>query len=185
MEKSVYPALGTKVPDAITKPELAGLINKTKARSHSVARRLHETLRPLFGWAFASGAIQSNPMTGLPCPKPVEARDRVLFDEEIKALWQAVTAEGWPFASVFKVLLLTGQRREEVAGMRWREVDLDAGAWTIAKERCKNGKAHTVDLSPEATRLLDPLGDVAAPRLMRMTSRGRKTSCSRPRGAPQ
>ncbi len=167
LEKSVYPVLGTKVPDAITKPELAGLINKTKAHSHSVARRLHETLRPLFGWAFASGAIQSNPMTGLPCPKPVEARDRVLSDEEIKALWQAVTAEGWPFASVFKVLLLTGQRREEVAGMRWREVDLDAGTWTIAKERCKNGKAHTVDLSPEAARLFDPLGDVAAARLMR------------------
>ena len=167
LEKSVYPVLGTKVPDAITKAELAALINKTKAHSHSVARRLHETLRPLFGWAFASGAIQGNPMTGLPCPKPVEARDRVLSDEEIKALWQAVTAEGWPFASVFKVLLLTGQRREEVAGMRWREVDLDAGTWTIAKERCKNGKAHTVDLSPEATLLLDPLGDVAAPRLMR------------------
>ncbi len=167
LEKSVYPVLGTKVPDAITKPELAGLINKTKAHSHSVARRLHETLRPLFGWAFASGAIQNNPMTGLPCPKPVEARDRVLSDEEIKALWQAVTAEGWPFASVFKVLLLTGQRREEVAGMRWREVDLDAETWTIAKERCKNGKAHTVDLSLDAARLLDPLSDVAAPRLMR------------------
>ena len=167
LEKVVYPVLGTKVPDAITKAELAALINKTKAHSHSVARRLHETLRPLFGWAFASGAIQSNPMTGLPCPKAVKARDRVLSDEEIKALWQAVTAEGWPFASVFKVLLLTGQRREEVAGMRWREVDLDAGTWTIAKERCKNGKAHTVDLASEAGRLLDPLGDVAAPRLMR------------------
>jgi integrase len=48
--------------------------------------------------------------------------------------------------------------------MRWREVDLDAGEWTIAKERCKNGKAHTVDLSPEAVRLLDPLGDSAAAR---------------------
>ena len=127
LEKSVYPVLGTKVPDAITKPELAGLINKTKARRILSRVALHETLRPLFGWAFASGAIQSNPMTGLPCPKPVEARDRVLSDEEIKAFWQAVTAEGWPFSSVFKVLLLTGQRREEVAGMRWREVDLDAG----------------------------------------------------------
>ena len=166
LEKSVYPVLGAKVPDAITKPELAGLINKTKARSHSVARRLHETLRPLFGWAFASGAIQSNPMMGLPCPKPVEARDRVISDEEIRAFWQAATELGWPFENVFKVLLLTGQRREEVAGMRWREVDLDAGQWTIAKERCKNGKAHTVDLHPEAVALLDPIGDDAAPRPM-------------------
>ena len=53
--------------------------------------------------------------------------------------------------------------------MRWREVDLDAGTWTIAKERCKNGKAHTVDLCPEAVLLLDPIGDAAVPRLRNST----------------
>ena len=164
LEKLVYPALGKKVPDAVTKAELAGLINRTKANSHSVARRLHETLRPLFKWAFGQGEIQSNPMDGLRCPKPETPRDRVLADEEIKAFWQAATAENWPFSAIFKTLLLTGQRKNEVAGMRWLEVDLDAGGWTIAKERCKNGKAHTVDLHPEVVRLLDPLGDAAAVR---------------------
>jgi integrase len=171
IEKSVYSILGSKAPDAIAKAELAGLINKTKAHSHSTARRMHETLRPLFKWAFGQGAIQSNPMDGLTCPKPETPRDRVLDDTEVKALWQAASEENWPFSSVFKVLLLTGQRKNEVAGMRWREVDLDAGAWTIAKERCKNGKAHTVDLHPEAVRLLDPLGDAAAPRLMKNTEK--------------
>ena len=53
--------------------------------------------------------------------------------------------------------------------MRWRELDLDAGTWTIAKERCKNGKAHTVDLCLETVRLLDPLGEQAAPRLTSST----------------
>ena len=48
--------------------------------------------------------------------------------------------------------------------MRWSEVDLDAGPWTIAKKRCKNGKAHTINLHPEAVCLLDPLGDEAAAR---------------------
>ena len=165
LEKSVYPVLGTKVPDAITKPELSGLVNKTKARSHSVARRLHETLRPLFGWAFATGAIQGNPMTGLPCPKPVEARDRVLSDAEIKALWQAATDQSWPFENVVKLLLLTGQRRDEVAEMKWRELDLDAAEWSLPKERCKNKRAHVVDLCPEAVRLLDPISNAAVPRL--------------------
>jgi len=116
-------------------------------------------------------------MAGMKGPQPPEARDRVLSDEEIKAFWQAASAEGWPFSSVFKVLLLTGQRREEVAGMRWREVDLDAGQWTIAKERCKNGKAHAVDLHPEAVRLLDPLSDAAAPRLMK-SAEARRGKCS-------
>ncbi len=103
-------------------------------------------------------------MAGIKSPKPLEARDRVLSDEEIKAFWQATGDLGWPFKNVFRLLLLSGQRREEVGGARWRELDLDAGTWTIAKERCKNGKAHLVDLSPEAVRLLDPLGDAAAAR---------------------
>src|SRR5208337_857586 len=170
LEKSVYPVLGTKAPHAINRFELSSLINETKARSHSVARRLHETLRPLFAWAFECGAVQNNPMAGLRCPKPETPRDRVLDDTELKALWQAATEQSWPFENVIKLLLLTGQRREEVAGMRWREVDLDAGQWTIAKERCKNGKAYTVDLHPEAVRLLDPLGDEAASRLMKQSA---------------
>ena len=49
--------------------------------------------------------------------------------------------------------------------MRWRELDLDEGTWSLPKERCKNGKAHAIDLCPEFVRLLDPLGDAAAPRL--------------------
>ena len=64
----------------------------------------------------------------------------------------SLDAEGWPFGDAFKLLLLTGQRRDEVTGMRWREVNLDAQTWTIAKDRCKNGKAHTIDLCPEALR---------------------------------
>jgi integrase len=108
-------------------------------------------------------------MLGMTGPKPSEARDRVLADTELKALWQAASEQSWPFENVIKVLLLTGQRREEVAGMRWRELDLDAGTWTITKERCKNGKAHSVDLCPEAVRLLDPIGEDAAPRLANST----------------
>ena len=164
-EKLAFPALGAKVPDAITRFDISSLINETKARSHSVARRLHETLRPLFAWAFECGAIRSNPMTGLRCPKPVEARDRVLSDAEIKALWQAATEQSWPFENVIKLLLLTGQRRDEVAEMQWRELDLDKEAWSLPKERCKNGQAHEVDLCPEAVRLLDPIGNAVVPRL--------------------
>ena len=128
-----------KVPDAVTKAELAGLINKTKANSHSVARRLHETLRPLFKWAFGRGEIQSNPWRPS-SPEPETPRDRVLTDDEIKALWQAATAENWPFSAIFKILLLTGQRKNEVAGMRWREVDLDAGDGPSPKSAARTAR---------------------------------------------
>ncbi len=153
--------------DLIERADIATTIDKIQTRSHASARVLFADVRLIFAWAMERGSIKVNPMLGMKGPQPLEARDRVLSDEEVKALWQAASELSWPFENVFKVLLLTGQRREEVAGMRWREVDLDAGQWTIAKERCKNGKAHTVDLHPEAIALLDPLGDDAAPRLIR------------------
>lgn len=160
-------ALHSKPVAFIKRGEIAAVIDKVQNRSQAAARLLFADIRPIFAWALDRAVIEANPMAGMKGPQPLEARDRVLSDEEIKAFWQAVSAEGWPFSSVFKVLLLTGQRREEVAGMRWREVDLDAGQWTIAKERCKNGKAHTVDLHPEAVAALDSLGDQAAARLMK------------------
>jgi integrase len=162
-------ALHAKPAALIKRAEIAAVIDKVQARSHAAARLLFADVRPIFAWALDRAAIEVNPLTGMKGPQPLDARDRVLSDEEVKAFWQAASAENWPFSSVFKTLLLTGQRREEVAAMRWREVDLDAGQWTIAKERCKNGKAHTVDLHPEAIRLLDRLGDAATPRLMKDT----------------
>ena len=151
----------------VKRADIVAIIDEVQACSHSTARVLFSDIRPIFAWALSRRVIEANPMLGMKGPQPLESRDRVLADEEIKALWQAARGLGWPFENVFKVLLLTGQRREEVAGMRWREVDPDGGTWTIAKERCKNGKAHTVDLHPEAIALLDPLGDDAAPWLIR------------------
>jgi integrase len=121
----------------------------------------------VFAWALSRSLIEADPSSGVPAPAKPKARDRVLSDEEIKAFWQAAGELSWPFENIFKLLAITGQRREEVAGMRWRELDLDAGTWTIAKERSKNGKAHTVDLHPAAIALLDPLGEAMAARIVR------------------
>src|SRR6516225_7132802 len=85
---------------------------------------------------------------GVPKPltKQVE-RDRVLSDDEISSLWKACEEIGWPFGPVFQLLLLTAQRKNGVAGMRWSELDLDNRVWHLPKERTKNGKAHDVSLS--------------------------------------
>jgi integrase len=83
-----------------------------------------------------------------------EARDRVLSDVEIKAFWAACERSGWPFGPLFKLLLLTGQRREEVGALRWGEFDLDSGTWTIPATRAKNKKLHDVHLSAFALELL-------------------------------
>jgi integrase len=161
--REMKPVLSTPIGD-VKRAAIMDVLDAVKERSPAVARALFADLRPAFRYAVERDLIQNDPMAGIKAPNPASARDRVLSADEIRAFWQAAGELSWPFENVFKVLLLTGQRREEVAGLCWRELDLDAGQWTIAKERCKNGKAHTVDLAPEAVRLLDRFGDAAAAR---------------------
>ncbi|MGA7327703.1 MAG: site-specific integrase, partial [Rhodomicrobium sp.] len=101
--------------------------------------------------------IEANPMAPLSPPKPAEARERTLEDHEIRAFWQAASEASWPFASIYKLLLLTGARREEVAGMKWSELDLDANVWMLPGARTKNHRDHRIPLVPQATAILDRL----------------------------
>jgi len=151
----------------ITRADVAAVIDAATVRSPSAALVLHSHLRTVFAWALSRSLIEVDPSAGVPAPAKPKARDRVLSDEELKALWRAASEMSWPWENIFKLLAITGQRREEVAAMRWHELDLDAGEWTIAKERCKNGRAHTVDLHPAAVALLDPLGEAMAARVVR------------------
>jgi integrase len=88
--------------------------------------------------------------------EPVE-RDRALSDAEIQLFWQGCEAIGWPFGPLFQLLLLTGQRRDELAEARWPEFDLDKALWTLPRERAKNDKAHFVHLSTLAIEILSKL----------------------------
>ena len=101
--------------------------------------------------------IDHSPCTGMRGPAPVARRDRWLDDCEVGLLWRALELAGGPFEPLFKLLLLTGQRREDVTGMRWSEVDLARAEWVIPKQRSKNAAAHAVDLAPAAVSLLRAL----------------------------
>ncbi len=154
LERNAYPFFGSQPVATITRSQIAALIDQTEARSKSAARLLFAALRPLFAWALERGAIEQNPILGLRGPQLLQARDRVLSDAEIKAFWIAAGKLSWPFENIFKLLFLTAQRREEVAGMHWKEIDQDKRVWTIGKERTKNNKTHTLDLSSRALALI-------------------------------
>jgi integrase len=84
-----------------------------------------------------------------------EARDRVLTDNELVAIWRAAeAADSKMFSSLVRLLILTGQRREEVAGIAWAELSPDRQVWTVPASRAKNGKDHLVPLSAAARDLL-------------------------------
>jgi integrase len=105
-----------------------------------------------YGWAVKRGALSENPFTSLPVA-PTERRERVLTDDELAAIWRATGFPG-PFNAIVRVLILTGQRREEVAGMTWAELSGDLSTWTIPANRAKNGATHIVPLNAPAQDLL-------------------------------
>ena len=118
----------------------------------SIARLTGAYGRACFAWALQSDLLADNPFAGIRI-EPVASRERVLTDEELAAIWQAT--EGWkPYNGIVRLLLLTGQRREEVAGMLWSELDGELTAWTIPAARSKNRRAHVVPLSKQARAVL-------------------------------
>jgi integrase len=100
------------------------------------------------------GTVRSNPFAELPWPTAITKRDRVLSDEEAAAIWRAAGEATPPYGTIVRLLMLTGQRREEVAGMTWAELSEDLLIWTIPGMRTKNGVPHLVPLSRPARELL-------------------------------
>ncbi len=123
--------------------------------------------RTCYQWAVKRGALEGNPFLNVPL-SPVAKRDRVLSDAELAAVWRAADGPG-SFDAIVRMLILTGQRRGEVAGMTWGELDDDLSNWTIPASRAKNGVAHVVPLSPQAQQFL---GAVARQDANRFVFRG-------------
>jgi len=123
-------------------------------RGAGIAGRTAAYGRACFAWAIKRGTVRNNPFAELPFAMVVTKRDRVLGDKEAAAIWRAAGEAADPFGTIVRLLMLTGQRRDEVAGMRWAEISEDWMTWTIPGTRTKNGVPHLVPLSQPARELL-------------------------------
>lgn len=152
---------------SIAKRDILDAMDRIVARGSPVAaNHLLAYLRKFFDWCAERGIIQEVPTERLKPPAKVAKRDRVLSAEEIKEVWTAMSAletsdepkqRGDVFGRLFKILMLTGQRREEVADMRWDELHGLEGhqaTWELPGERTKNGRPHVVPLAPQAVAIL-------------------------------
>jgi integrase len=108
----------------------------------------------------ARDLIAANPCAGVTKPAKEIARERVLDDAEIAALWNACEGLFYPYKDAVRLLLLTGQRRNEVGELRWSEIDTQTWTWTLPAERSKNKHSHTIPLSTQAREIIE-----AAPRI--------------------
>lgn len=132
------------------------VLDAVKAKSGPVAaNRLRAEARACWGWAMKRGSLAANPWEATPRPLAREtARERVLSDTELGTLYTAAGALAEPWGVLVRMLILTGQRRGEVAGMRWAELNLEAGEWSLPGARTKNGQPHVVPLTAEVVTLL-------------------------------
>jgi integrase len=150
---SYFRPLHARAIDAISRSDLAAQLSvitrNHSAASAAYARRLVSTL---FRWAMEEGWIEGNPVIGTRQPAVAKARDRVLTDSELCAVWRACSDDD--YGRIVRLLILLGSRRQEVGGMRWSELDLAAGTWMLPAERSKNGRSQTIALPAAALAII-------------------------------
>ena len=130
----------------------AQLARIAKENGPFAANRARAALSALFSWAIGEGLVDATPVLGTNKATEEISRDRVLSDDELRLAW--LSAGDGDYAAIVRLLILTGQRREEVGGMLWPELDLDRALWRIGAERTKNGLPHEVPLSTRAIEIL-------------------------------
>lgn len=119
--------------------------------------RVLTLIKTIFRWALSKDMIEASPAESIDKPNAEAPRQRVLTMDEIARVWAAAGLLGYPTGHWARVLLLTGQRRSEVAEMRWRDLDLKAGTWTLAAGDTKSERAHMVPLCPAVVATLESM----------------------------
>ena len=159
LNKDVLPVWGHRSIEEINRRDVLDLIDGIADRGAVImARQVHSHLHRLFKWCVGRGIIELNPVTDLPKPGAAVARDRVLKDAEIVAVWKAAAEVGWPYGPIVQLLLVTGARRDEIGGLRWAEID-DAEI-SLSGARTKNGEPHAIPLSSSASTITETLPHV-------------------------
>jgi integrase len=153
--RDVIPRWGTKQITEVTRRDVVELLEAVVDRgSPYAANQTLAAVRKLFNWCLERSIVETSPVAGIKAPTKANERDRVLTDDEIKSVWAAFDTLGYPFGTIGKLLLITGQRRDEVASMRWADLDLENKVWTLPREMTKADRSHTVPLSPMAVDIL-------------------------------
>jgi len=150
--RDVLPAWRGRTVHDIRRRDLIELVERVADDRPTMGNRTLAALSKFFNWLAARDVIAASPCVGVPQPSKNTARERFLSDDEVKRLWRACRALRPPFGDMYRLLLLTGARVQEVGGMQWREVD--GKVWLLPAERSKNGYKHLFPLSRQARAIV-------------------------------
>ena len=155
LRRDVVPYWGAKSIHEIKKRDVSDLISLIAQRNAHASHRLLKTLKTFFRWCVGRAVIDFSPAEGISAPYREVSRDRVLTDQELAAIILSARRMSPPYGRIVEFLALTGQRREEVAQLKWDELDEKTRTWTIPGSRTKNKKAHIVHLSEPAWKVIE------------------------------
>jgi integrase len=140
-----------KIPLAeVRRINVANVLSEIK--SPAVHNRARSTLSTFYAWAIGRGWCDVNPVVGTNKAEGEQTRERTLTDDEVATIW--LNCPDNSYGAILKLLLLTGCRRDEIGGLMWSEIDLNARTITIPGLRTKNKQEHVVPLSDTAMSIL-------------------------------
>ncbi|MFT5446554.1 MAG: integrase [Gammaproteobacteria bacterium] len=164
LKHDVLPKLGKLKAASIRRRDIVALLDRIADRGAPVqANRTLACVRKMFNFAMERDILDTSPCAGVKAPGKENRRERVLTPDEIRTVWIALetgTASDVHLRMdkstrlALQLMLLTAQRKAEVMGAEWTDIDLGAALWTIPGEKAKNGQSHRVPLSPQAIEVL-------------------------------
>jgi integrase len=158
LRRHVTSRWGTRKIASIEHRDVVALLHEVqgddRTKRASIANKVRAALSRFFKWAISEALVPSreNPVAGTEPRRGEITRERVLTNEEIGRVWKA--ADSFPFGAIVRLLLATGQRRNEISGMRWSELDLEKRTWRLPKERTKGNREHFVPLNDLAIKII-------------------------------
>lgn len=161
----VTPVLGKRPLPKIKRSDIVTVFDRMPQTQVANRRNVFAVLRRLFRWAVSRGDIDRSPMEGMETPPAVRPRDRWLSDGEVGRIWRQTYHTHPCFGPIVRLLIVTGQRREEVASLAWEELDQSELIWTLPGVRSKNGEPNVIPLNALAVAVLnDVAGSAVWPR---------------------
>jgi integrase len=153
LRKQSAPLHSLKLAD-IDRRVIATLLGKIETDSGPTARnRLRSSLSAFFRFAIAEGLVEHSPVEGTGKAVEANSRERVLTQDELRKLWRGLGDD--QFSNVVRLLLLSGQRRNEIGKLAWAEINLAKAQIILPASRVKNGRDHTVPLSRQALAIIE------------------------------
>jgi integrase len=158
LRRNVVPTIGEVKLAELRRRDVRNVTDAMLRRGVKVeATRVFEDVRGMVRWAVQNEYLDANPLDGMTKPAEATSSNRVLSEEEIRALWRGLPealAKSVQCQRIIKLCLVTGQRVGEVAGMTRAELDLKASEWRLPATRTKNAHGHVVPLSDLAVEII-------------------------------